>query len=693
MKKGEISILILFIGFINGYCQVEIKDSISVKEIKEVVLLSHKKKVFSDHTSYSFDEKAIQSARYAKDLVLSVPQLENDPITNNVKSIKGGKLLILINGVESTSLQLQSIKPENVIRVEHYEIPPIRWANKADTVINVITRNPNTGYLGGFNVMNSPLTGFVNGSAYFNQTKGKHGIELNYNINLRDYDNRSVDKSHQYELNHQSYLSENKEKNHFGYTNQNISLKYSNFLQNKYTFQVKINLELYDYFSIGKGEDLLKQGGLLSKNTIIDRRGEQYTSPSLDIYFAKNLGKLDEIAFNIVGARFNTKSLEYNKEWITETGISVFDNDMVLNAKQNYFVGEFAHVHTFKIGKLSSGYRITSENIFNKLDNLEGYSEYKVNYLQQYVYSEFSGKKNKLTYRIGAGLTNIYNKSQYKNTNEWTITPSLILGYIPYKGHSLRLVTSYKPQTPSGSQLSSNIVQIAPNIVRQGNPYLKPEYTWRNQLWYLMNNKYFDLNFVLFYERTKSAINEYFNFDNINNRYALIYENADSFQKKGVQMMGTIKPFGNNSFKVTALIAPIWESMKTNRGAEIKNHYLWNKITIVSQYKNFTFQYMLNFPVYSLNGAFLSTSENQNHMFVNYRKNNWTFTTGMYWIGMPSKYKTKSLEESIMNYTTSTQIRNNKNMIVFGIAYDFSKGKNNEIEKKLENDTGRAVSF
>ena len=260
------TISFICLGFVKGFSQQEVKDSTNVKEIEEVILLAQKKKVFSDHTSYSFDQKVIKSARYAKDLVLSVPQLELDPITNNVKSIKGERLLILINGVESTSLQLQSVKPEMVVRVEYYEFAPTRWANRADSVVNVITKNPNTGYTGGFNVTNSPLTGFLNGSVYFNKTEGRHSFELNYNLNFRDYDNRLVDKTYQYNLNNQSYFSENKEQNHFGYTSQNITLKYSNALQNKYTFQAKVNLELYDYFTIGNGKNLFRQGNILSEN-------------------------------------------------------------------------------------------------------------------------------------------------------------------------------------------------------------------------------------------------------------------------------------------------------------------------------------------------------------------------------------------------------------------------------------------
>ena len=116
-------------------------------------------------------------------------------------------------------------------------------------------------------------------------------------------------------------------------------------------------------------------------------------------------------------------------------------------------------------------------------------------------------------YRLGAGITNINNKSQYERTNEWSFTPNLILGYQLSKNQALQLISSYKPNPPSGEQLSSNIVQLVPNIVKQGNPYLKPEYLWKNQLKYSFNNKYFDFNIIALYNNTQSAITEYYSFD------------------------------------------------------------------------------------------------------------------------------------------------------------------------------------
>ena len=683
-----------FLTSLQGFCQENtVKDSIpNVKEIQEVIIKSQKRKVFSDHVSYSFDEKAIESARYAKDLVVSVPQLQLDPVSNNVSSIRGGKILILINGRESSNLQLQGIKPETVVRIDYYDVPPTRWANKADLVVNVITRNPENGYTGGASVQNATFTGFVNGSAYFTHTRGKNTFGLDYNLGFRDYDNRNYHSTYEYLLNGQKYRSDEFRKEHFGYTIQEISATYSNSKEDSYSFQAKLNLNMNHYFSRANGESEFIQGAITTQNSLLNSDNEKYINPVLDLYFNKNLGQKDEIALNAVGSFFRTQNSKLAKEWVTNTGASVFENDMNLSNRQFNSVVELAHIHKFKIGKLNSGYRFSNENISNNLTNLAGHSEYEVNYFKQYFYTEFSVKIKKLMYRLGAGITNINNKSQYERTNEWSFTPNLILGYQLSKNQSLQLISSYKPNTPSGEQLSSNIVQLVPNIVKQGNPYLKPEYLWKNQLKYSFNNKYFDFNIIAFYNNTKSAITEYYSFDLPANRYVLSYENADNYTKGGAQFVGVIKPFGNNYLRITTLLAPIWEKIKI-KDIEIKNSYLSNRLTLVSQYKNFTLQYQFNIPVFSLDGAFLYTNENQNHLFLQYRKNGWTFTSGMYWMGVPSEYKSKSYSKSLVEFTNHTKIQNNKNMLVFGVAYDFSKGKNNEIDKKLENSGGSVVNF
>lgn len=692
--KRLIIISSVFTVFLCSAQEVPAQDTITkTKEIQEVLIKAQKKKQFADHANYTFDKEALEQARHSKDLLTTLPELQLDPVSNTVTSIKGGKILFLINGIEASDNQIKSIAPTNVIRVEYFDIPPARYSQRADTVVNIITRNPEVGYSYGADLTSAFTTGFINSSAYAGYTKGKNDFGLEYSLYLRDYDNRMVDKTYEYDLNGIQYKSAEQQKDHFGYTDQSIALRYANVETGKYTFQAKLNLNLNNYFSKGIGSSIFTKGIEENLHSTVHNSGSSYTNPSVDLYYSRNIGKRDELSLNLIGSYYNTNSTQFDHEWITGNGEDIFNNDMNLNAKQTGIVGEVSHVHSFEKGKLSSGYRISNTAINNDLVNLLGTSQYSVNYLTQYLYTEYSGKKDKFSYRLGIGLTNIHNKSAETTQDEWAPTPKVILSYDIAKNQSLRLTSQYTSQSPSANALSSNVVQIVPNIVRTGNPFLKTQDNFGNNLIYSFHSKYFDLNANAFYWYRNNAFNQYYVFDSSIMAYSLTYENAKNSQQFGVQLTGTVKPFGNNLLTLRMVLAPATEKLTTNRGYIFKNNYVGNYFNISTEYKSFKAQYQFNLPYYTINGAFLSTNENASHFFASYKLKEWTFTTGMYWIGMPSEYKTKSQPESSVNYSAHTQIFNNKNMFVFGLSYDFSSGKKLQIQKKLDNSAAPATTF
>lgn len=668
-------------------------DASKTKEIQEVILKSQRKKQFADKAVYTFDKEALDRARYAKDLLLTLPELQLDPVANTITSTKGGTTLFLINGIEATDLQIRSVAPSEVVKVEYYDIPPARWATRADTVVNILTRSAETGYVFGTDISSGLNTGFVNGSAYANYTKGKNNFGLEYSMNLRDYNDRRVNSIYDYQLGGKHYRSDENRTDHFGYTFQNVALRFTRAISDRYTFQAKLNMDIFSKFSKGVGQSVFTEDSSNEIHSMFKNNNSDYVIPKLDLYYSKKIGEKDELSVNIVGSHYTTNTSETAKEWIIGSGLSVYDNDMMLKAKQTSLVGELAHIHDFKAGKLSSGYRISRSSISNDLNNLSGYSEYSVNYLEQYLYTEFSGKVDKFSYRLGAGLTNIHNKSAENTFDEWTFTPKVILGYSLKNNQNLRYTGSYSPVSPWSNALSSNVVQLAPNIVQRGNPFMESQQVFSNTLTYSFNNKHFDFNAALFYRFTNRVINQYYVQDDILGGYALTYENGKNGQRYGVQLKGSYKPFGNSLLVVKAVITPTSEKVRTSGDALIKNNYLGNYFVLSSEYKSFSLQYQLNIPVYSLSGAFLNTNENQNHIFVSYKRNSWTFSTGMYWIGMPSEYKTKSLPESLVGYNVHAQIMNNKSMFVLGLSYDFSKGKKTEIQRKLNNETAPAATF
>ncbi|VDH03003.1 TonB-dependent receptor plug domain-containing protein [Bergeyella zoohelcum] len=692
MKKLTVALSFLCAGLASA--QEIKKDSVEAsKQIQEVLIKAQRKKQYTDHAAYTFDQEALDRAMHSKDLLETLPELQLDPMSNTIKSIKGGKTLFLVNGIEATDNQIKSIAPTNVVRVLYYDIPPARWANRADTVVNIITRNPEVGYSYGAEAMGAFTTGFLNGAAYAGYTKGKHDFGLEYSINYRDYDNRVVDEKYEYQLNGVRYVSDARNKDHFGYTYQDISARYAYVDANNLTFQAKFTVTPVNNFANEKGESLFTIGNSTALHNSIENKNSNYTNPTLDLYFSKNLGKKDELIFNVVGSHFTTNSYQFNKEWNVATGVDVFNNDMHLKAKQTGLVGEVAHTHQFEKGKLTSGYRITNTAISNDLQNLLGHSKFDVNYLQQYLYTEYSGKWEKFSFRLGMGITNIYNKNVENKQNIWVPTPKIVLSYPLANNQSLRLSSSYTTNSPSASALSANVVQVAPNLVRRGNPLLKAESSFRNQLTYSINSKYIDINATAFYNNWNKGIFSFYKADAQTGGYALISENVNDFQIMGLSLSGTIKPFGSNILMLQLFAQPVRSTLTDAEGKVYKNQYLKNDFSLVSQYKSWTFAYQFNLPVYSQEGSFLSTNENKHNLYVQHQYKSWKFTTGMTFIGMPARYKTKTLEGSPVQYNAHTRIFNNQNMFILGVGYDFSLGKKQQIQKKLQNQTQGAVSF
>ena len=489
--KNRLPFLLTFISIYSFAQEIPVYDSLNTTiDIDAVIVKAQKKRLYADKSVYTFDKEALEAARYTNDLLRSLPELQYDPIGNKISGTKGGTTLVLINGVEATDLQIKTIQPQNVVKVEYYDVPPTRWATRVDTLVNIITRNPETGYVFGADITSALNTGFVNASAYGNYTKGKNNFGVEYSLNLRDYNDRRVNRVYDYFLNGSHYNTNAHEVNHFGYTDQNIALRYTNTDSGNYAFQALFNINIWSYFSKGKGESIFTQDTHVDEHSTTSYDDRKYAIPTLDLYFSKNISKKEEISFNVVGSAYTTKNFESDREWNTLTHAPVFDNEMTLRARQKSIVGEVAYANELKAGKLSLGYRISNNNVSNDLTNLVGSTSYDVNYLQQYIYTEFAGKKNKWMYRVGAGLTNIHNKSAEMTEDSWTFTPKVIVGYQLTKNQSLRLTSSYAPVSPGSSALSSNVVQVAPNIVSKGNPLLKSMKKWNNSLLYSFNNKY-----------------------------------------------------------------------------------------------------------------------------------------------------------------------------------------------------------
>lgn len=126
----------------------EIRLEVDPTAIGEVVVQGKRTVRSIDKTLYLFTKEQIEQAPDGRGLVAMLPNLRVDRTTNALATIDGKSVLILINGIKATEEELRLIPADKVRGVELYDVPPIRYMDDAEQVVNIRTRPLDTGWSG-----------------------------------------------------------------------------------------------------------------------------------------------------------------------------------------------------------------------------------------------------------------------------------------------------------------------------------------------------------------------------------------------------------------------------------------------------------------------------------------------------------------------------------------------------------------
>ncbi len=146
MNKRTLSIVLAMIPFVLVFGQQA--DSVITEFLSASVITEGNITYKVDRTTHFFSVEEVRNARNARDLVATVPNLLIDKQSNTLATLSGKKILILINGVKSTDADLQLIPPSKIKKVDCYDVPPVRYMDMADVVLNIVTLRLDTGWNG-----------------------------------------------------------------------------------------------------------------------------------------------------------------------------------------------------------------------------------------------------------------------------------------------------------------------------------------------------------------------------------------------------------------------------------------------------------------------------------------------------------------------------------------------------------------
>ena len=651
--------------------------------LEDVVVQAKATHQRADRRVITFARKDVQEALHSYDLLKTLPSVSFDVMNDRLKGAMGGEVQLLINGIRSTKTDVLMLPKEKIKRVEVYDIPPARY-RAVECVINIIVSGLDDGYIAGGSLNHAFTTGFGNDEAYASLISGRHKLSLEYTLNYRDYRDRESLAQYSYNLNQQALQLTYSDHDAFGYTTHSPALKYAYVVDERYLWEARLQPRAERRFSDNIGSGLYTADGVAGeKLTTTGRDRTQQFNPSLDLYHWRKLGEKDELSINLVGTLFSTKRDTKTREQGVATGVTSYEDFMKLDNSKRSLILEATHTRETGRLRISSGYRGEVSFLHSQVDNHFGILDYTSHTWQHYGYSEISGLRGRFLYRLSLGLTHTHNRSNYRSYSTLAFSPKVVLGYTLGGGSDLRLMYDDKPILPSLEQLSSNRRRTTRDITEVGNPQLENAHMRQLTAMYTYAKGIFDIKLLGLYIHTHHPHIQAMKREGAGITLAPI--NGAWGDELVTAARVVVKPFSDNTLSLDTYLIPTYSRLRSSE-ISYERSSLYGEFSLTGQYKGLQLYYKYALPTYGYDSGYASRMEPEHTASLSYRLGNWKFSASMVFIGTPAYYHDYTLGERLVQRDNKTWIHDNKNMILLGVAYHFSRGKDKTYSKNLQNE-------
>lgn len=625
---------------------------------------------------------------------IQLPGLKVNSMERSISTVSGGRVQLRINDIEASTAQVQALRPDEVLRVEYIDNPDMQYANTdVDAVINYVVRRRESGVAGGFNLTNAVTTGFGNDNVYIKVNHKLSEFGFNYYVSYRDYNDRFVDENQSFSLpdgNRNRYLKGITTP--FNYADHYLELNYNLTKPERYVFNASFTDNIFRSPHNDYGQIIREEG----KNDIYSftKKINSSNSPSLDLYGKVSLPKKQELMLDVVGTYISSDFERNYNEALSEGGAPYSEYIYSTDGKRYSLIGEGIYRKNFKNVALSGGLKYTLAYTNNK---------YKGDIRQTngmhssdlYGYVQVNGKWKKLSYLLGVGLSRQSYDESGKGYSFYMFRPSVSLSYKLFEGATLKYVFSSTPNVPSLSSLSDIRQQLTDIEVNRGNPNLNPYRSYSNTLQLSWGNKWVDLQLKGGYYFSKNPImEEVSRVSQQDGSYLFEYgvDNQDRFSRLNGQL------YANVDIVPDMLSLSLYGGV--NRYESKGNAYLhtfnawYGGGNLSFTYKKFSAYAVVSSRYNTLFGETVSYGEKNYMLQCSYKIKHFNVGAGMLY---PFKSKgwsggTKLLSNEVRKETWSF-IKDNGNMFLLTLSWDFSVGKKHHAGTKVTNNVDRETGI
>ena len=403
-----------------------------------------------------------------------------NPVSNTVTTPNGDAVQLRINGVEVTTAEVVALQPQDIIRIEYYEDPGMRYGNAA-AVIDYITRHRDSGGSVSTNLTNAFWKiGFAEDylSAKVNYKKSEFSANSYFHY-------RDLEWTHE---NHETFVfptgilkrDEEGKPTNLNEKILNLTLNYNLNDPDKYLF----NLTFRNNYVNSPNQftdriSTLYSSGDSVPSSILDHSTWWNSTPSLDLYFQRNLKHDQLIIVDAVGTYMDSRSTRlYQQEQANEDPYTSYSS--IVGTKYS-LIAEGIYEKKWENGKLTGGLRhsqsYTENNYTGNVTSRVG-----LNTSETYGYVEYMLHKNKFNYTLGIGAMRTFNSQDNISMEKYIFRPTLRVVYNINSATYIRYNGYISANPPSLSNLNNIAQNIDALQVQKGNPNLQTSWFASNTI-------------------------------------------------------------------------------------------------------------------------------------------------------------------------------------------------------------------
>ena len=646
-----------------------------IEELKEITVTADIAQNFLTHDTYRISPTAME--KYPN-LLLALNEIPNLIVlpSGGVFFEGNSNVKILLNGVETSTQELQTISKDDISKINVYHTPPVRFASQGiSSVINVITKSTLHGGNVGLNIKQSfyPLFGDNSAAFYYNYKRSR--FSLIFNNSNRDMNEGKQDTEISYHFDGVDYKKiKTGESSDVNINGNNLVLSFQNNLQNSYLYNLKVGVS-YDVNNKTNWQNVNSDAKTFDAENILDTKSNSFF---INNYFEKHFGEksqfgnlITNVYYQRINSSFFSNYIEFGNESPIKPSVNVLSD---YNTNLDVISGLIQYQLPYKKwGQLSFSISDTFKySKYMEENNLSSYNNNSFNSNVMYILG-----KNHFTYILRGGISGNYIFSNLRTDNfkQWSPTAMAGIYYNLNKNIRFRLSYNFALGMPTMAQLSETKQWIDTKLVFHGNALLIPSKNHLLTFSTIGKSKYIDATFSANFNSTPNMICNHYTETSDYILESII--NLKKYISYGGSLDFTIKPLGNNKWTI---YSNLYADKKYGEGI----NYNWEGYTFrwaigSSLYlKKWYFNAYYQYPGKNIVGQLISPRAECWNISFNYRPIN-DMSIGIDWF-MPFGKNFIESEQTVdtapVFVKTINKSKDRVNMLSLKFSWNFSFGKN-----------------